>query len=66
MESKREKYITHIYGIWKNGTDDLICKTEMDTQTYKKKMYGHQRQQGGGMNWEIEIGVIHVHCGYCV
>ena len=35
--SKKEKnkycILTHICGIWKNGTDEPVCKAEIDTQT---------------------------------
>ena len=37
--SQKEKnsycMLTHVYvyGIWKNGTDDLICKAVIETQT---------------------------------
>ena len=33
-QKEKNKYcmLTHIYGIWKNGMDDLICKAEIETQ----------------------------------
>ena len=27
--------LTHIYGIYKNGNDNPICKTEKETQMYR-------------------------------
>ena len=33
---------------------------------HRKEMYRHQRGQGGGMSWGIEMAVIHTHYGYCV
>ena len=34
--SQKEKHqysiLTHIYGIWKDGNDDPICKTAKETQ----------------------------------
>ena len=27
--------LTHIYGIWKDGNDNPICKTEKETQMYR-------------------------------
>ena len=27
--------LTHIYGLWKDGNDNLICKTEKETQMYR-------------------------------
>ena len=36
-QKDKEHYsiITHIYGIYKNGNDNPICKTEKETQTYR-------------------------------
>ena len=42
---------THICGIYKNGTDELICKTEIETQMQRTN-YEYQRRKWGGMNWE--------------
>ena len=37
--SQKEKHqysiLTHIYGIWKDGNDNPICKTEKETQMYR-------------------------------
>ena len=30
QKEKNNVYLTHIYGIWKNGTDEPICKTNRD------------------------------------
>ena len=35
-ESEREKdtvTLTHIYGVWKDGTDGPICRAAAETQT---------------------------------
>ena len=36
--SQKEKHqssiLTHIYGIWKDGNNDPICKTAKETQMY--------------------------------
>jgi len=39
--------------IWKNGTDEPICKAEIETQRTNKQMYGYQMGKGGG--WD-ELG----------
>ena len=33
-QKKKNKYctLTHIYGIWKNGTYEPICRTRIETQ----------------------------------
>ena len=41
--------LTHIYGIWKDGNDSLICKTEKETQMYRTDSVGEGE---GGMIWE--------------
>ena len=35
-QKDKEHYsiLTHIYGIWKDGNDNPICKTEKETQMY--------------------------------
>ena len=34
-QKDKNKYcmLTHIYGIWKNGTYDLICRAGVEAQT---------------------------------
>ena len=57
--SQKEKNIlciTHICGIYKNSTDDLICKADIETQ--RQRIYGYQeekRDEEGGV--EIGIGI---------
>ena len=36
-QKEKDKYhtLTHIYGIWKNGTDDLICTAGVEAQTQR-------------------------------
>ena len=49
VKSEREKQIlyinAYIFGIQKNGIDDLICKAEVETQ--REKTYGYQGRGGG-------------------
>ena len=47
--SQKNKYciLMKICGIQKNGTNELMCKAEKETQT-QKQMYGHQ---GGKCEW---------------
>ena len=42
----------HICGIWKNGTDESICKAGIETQTYSTDMWTRWGE-GGGVNWEM-------------
>ena len=40
-QKEKNKYgiLTHICGIQKNGTDELISKAEIETQTYRTKVW---------------------------
>ena len=49
--------ILPIWGIQKNGTNELIYKTETESQMQKTNLQlpGYKKQ--GGINWEIETDV---------
>ena len=50
-QKEKNKYcvLTHICGIQKNGIDDLICKEEIETQTWRMDL----RTRGGGrVSWD--------------
>ena len=56
-QKKKNKYhiLMHICGIQKNGTDDLICKAETETQM-QRTMYGHK------VGWdELGSGLIYIY-----
>ena len=42
--------LMNICEIQKNGTDELICKAEIETDVENKRV--HQGGREGGMNWE--------------
>ena len=50
-EKNKYRILTHKYGIQKNGTDELICKAEIESQM-QKTSYGYQGGKGG---WD-ELG----------
>ena len=52
MIKRKKKYriLVHTHGIYKNGTDEPICKAERDT--HREEMY---RYQGGIRGWD-ELG----------
>ena len=57
----------HICGIQKNGTDELVCKTEIETQMQRTNVWTPGGQSGGGdgggvMNWEIGIDIYTLIC----
>ena len=56
--SQKEKYqysiLMHIYGIYKDGNDDLICKTAKDTDI-KNRLLDSVGESEGGMIYEKSI-----------
>ena len=42
--------------VGKDGLDDLICKTKIETRG-REPTYGHQAGKEGGMNWEVGIDI---------
>ena len=57
MKSDRERQISYdISYMWniKNNTNELIYKTETDSQTYKTNLWS-QRGKAGGINKEYGI-----------
>ena len=48
--SQKDKHqisiLMHTYGIWKDGNDNLICKTEKEKQMYRTDfgLYGRRRE----------------------
>ena len=49
-QKEKNKYIlTYICGIWKYGTNEPICKTELETHRENKHM-DTKRGKWGGMN----------------
>ena len=60
-EKNKYRILTHICGIQKNGTDEPVCKAEIETQTQRTNVWtprGESGGWGGGvMNWEIGIDI---------
>ena len=62
-EKNKYRILTHICGIQKNGTDEPVCRAEVETQMQRTNLWtprgGRQRGGGGGggMNWEIGIDI---------
>ena len=38
-DKDQHSILTHIYGIFKDGNDNSICKTEKETQMYRMDFY---------------------------
>ena len=49
-QKEKNKYciLMHINGIYKNGTDEPICKAGIEMQAQRMDMQTQQRKKGGG------------------
>ena len=58
-EKNKYRILTHICGTQKNGTDELVCRAEIQTQMQRTNVGTPSRGSGGVgggvMNWEIGI-----------
>ena len=50
-EENRYCTLMHIWGIQKNGTEEAVCKAEIETQVENKRM-DTQGGKGSEKNWE--------------
>ena len=62
--SQKEKYkqcvIFFVCVIQRNGTDEPICKVELETQTQRTNIWTGGK--GGGMGWEIATDICKLFC----
>ena len=58
-QKEKNKYhiLMHICGVQKNGTNKCICKAEIETQTWRTKIWTPRREKWSEMNWEIGIDI---------
>ena len=64
-EKNKYRILTHICGIQKNGTDEPVCKAEIETQMQRTNIWtprGEAEVGWGGMNWEIGIDTYTLIC----
>ena len=68
-QKEKNKYhiLTHICGTQKNGTDQMVCRTEIETQMQRTNVWTPRGESGGGgggavMNWEIGIDIYTLIC----
>ena len=41
----------HIYGTQKNGTDEPVCREEIETQMQRTNVWTPRGKSGGGLWW---------------
>ena len=68
-QKEKNKYciLTYICGTQKNGTDELVCRAEIETQMQRTNVWTPRGESGsegggGGMNWEIGIDIHTLIC----
>ena len=67
-EKNKYRILTHVCGTQKNGTDELVCRAEVETQMQRTNVWtprgesGEGGDGGGGMNWEIGIDIYTLMC----
>ena len=55
-QKEKDKYIImHIYGIQKNGTEELICRAAMEKQTFRIDFWTWERGGDSEMHGESNI-----------
>ena len=50
-EKNKYRILMHICGIQKNGTDEPVCKEEIETQMQRTNVWTPSRKSGGGGWW---------------
>ena len=68
-QKKKNKYriLTHVCGTQKNGTDEPVCRAEVETQMQRTNVWtprGENRGAGDGgmLNWAIGIDMYTLMC----
>ena len=69
-EKNKYRISTHICGIQKNGTDEPVCKAEIEIQIQRTNVWTPRGERwggdggggGGGMSWEIGIDMYTLIC----
>ena len=66
-EKNKYRILTHVCGTQKNGTDEPVCRAEIETQMQRTNVWTPRGESGGGdggggMNWEIGIDIYTLIC----
>ena len=68
-QKEKNKYhiLMHICGARKNGTDEPVCRAQIETQRYRTNVQTPRGENGGGggggvVNWEIGIDIYTLIC----
>ena len=64
-EKNKYRILTHTCGTQKNGTDEPVCRAEIETQMQRTNVWTPRGESGGGWgvtNWEIGIDIYTLIC----
>ena len=66
-DKKKYRILTHICGTQKNGTDEPVCRAEIETPMQRTNIWTPRGESGeevggGGMNWEIGTDMYTLIC----
>ena len=66
-EKNKYRILTHICGTQKNGTEEPVCRAEIETQMQRTNVWTSRGESGGGggdgaMNWEIGTDIYTLMC----
>ena len=50
-EKNKYRILTHICGTLKNGTDEPVCRAEIETQMQRTNVWTPRGESGGGRGW---------------
>ena len=60
-DKNKHHILTHIYGLYKDGTDEIICGAAM-RHRHGEQTYGHGERGGEGeMNGKSNMEKLHYH-----
>jgi len=60
-QKEKNKYciLMHVYGIYKDGTDESICRAQIETQTKRKYMWTEGEEGGTDRESSLDIYTLH-------
>ena len=54
-QKKKDKYDYHCMWKLKYGTNEFICKTETNSQTWRRRVVFKGEENGRGMDWKFGV-----------
>ena len=61
-EEDKSHVLTHLYGIWKDGTDEPVCRTATEMQTQRTDSGPHSGKEGVGQMQRVALTTHRILC----